>query len=361
MLDYCCTPTTEIFSIQLYYSFFIVNHSKPNDPAPADQKVGRNKRVADKGKGIVMKSIALGTLALAIASSAGAAFAADLPSRKEPPPFVAPPPPLWTGFYVGLNLGGGWRDNSGGANNWWLWNTPTPVANSVTPTPTPPDPHKDHNGGDWSSNPGGGTPTPTPVVNDPVVAAPTWWAFTNNNRNNSAGVVGGGQIGFNYQFAAPILVGVETDFQGTSLGSGGGSNWGFGAGGARLTWFGTVRGRLGWLVTPTLLLYGTGGFAYGQVQGGGWARFSQVGTGWTAGGGVEWMFLPNWSAKLEYLYADIGNFNRNAGWLTGGFGDWGWASGGGDRQFRFNTVRAGVNWHFNFGGLGSNAPVLAKY
>jgi outer membrane immunogenic protein len=328
------------------------------------------KRHRLKGKGIVMKSIALGTLALAVASSgAGVALAADLPSRKEPPPVVAPPPPpLWTGFYAGLNIGGGWRDNSGGSNNWWLWNRPAPVA-AVSPTPPPPPPHggKDYgspqDGGGWNNNggsmPPGPGPGPTPVVNDAIVAAPTWWAFSNRNKN-SAGVVGGGQIGFNYQFAAPIVVGVETDFQGTSLGSNN-SNWGYGSGGARLTWFGTVRGRLGWLVTPTLLLYGTGGFAYGQVQGGGWARFSSVGTGWTAGGGVEWMFMPNWSAKVEYLYTDLGNFNRNAGWLTGGYGDWGWVSGGGDRQFRFNTVRAGVNWHFNFGGTGGGAPVLAKY
>ena len=75
-----------------------------------------------------------------------------------------------------------------------------------------------------------------------------------------------------------------------------------GSANANLSWFGTVRGRLGYLITPTLLIYGTGGFAYGQVDAWG---FSSTHTGWTAGGGVEWMFAPHWSAKVEYLYVNL--------------------------------------------------------
>ena len=85
---------------------------------------------------------------------------------------------------------------------------------------------------------------------------------------------------------------------------------------ATLNYLGTLRGRLGYLVTPTVQLYGTGGMAYGGVtstlavltrRAAGTnitnltATFNDSRIGWTAGGGVEWMFMPNWSAKAEYL------------------------------------------------------------
>jgi outer membrane immunogenic protein len=161
------------------------------------------------------------------------------------------------------------------------------------------------------------------------------------------------------------VVGVEADFQGTSMRSGGNSNFILfpdpnfpgsfltplapgGNPGIALNWFGTVRGRAGFLIMPTLLVYGTGGFAYGGVSGG-FSNFENTRTGWTAGGGVEWLFLPNWSAKAEYLYTDL-----NSGGQTGPFG----FQFGTHRHPQFNIVRAGVNYHFNFG---SQAPVLAKY
>jgi outer membrane immunogenic protein len=268
-----------------------------------------------------MKKIALSVAALAV--SAGAAFAADLPSRKAAPilPPPPPPPPMWTGFYAGLNLGGGW------------------TANSVNPASLTPY-------GDAAGN---------------VVLMPG----NTSGGSNAGGVVGGGQIGYNYQFGSNFVVGVETDFQGTSMSSGGNSNQilyadptnpgGFlvplapaGNPGIALNWFGTVRGRAGFLITPTLLVYGTGGFAYGEVSGG-FSNFSNVRTGWTAGGGVEWMFMPNWSAKAEYLFTDL-----NSGGTTGA---WGFQTGY-HHHPQFNTVRAGVNYHFNFG---APAPVLAKY
>ena len=83
-----------------------------------------------------------------------------------------------------------------------------------------------------------------------------------------------------------------------------------------------MRARAGYLVTPTLLTYVTGGFAYGQTHvgaslfsvdtagvfppGSGATSYGSVHGGWTAGAGVEWMFWPQWSAKLEYLYYDLG-------------------------------------------------------
>jgi len=250
---------------------------------------------------------AISALALATALFAGAASAADLPSHKAPPPYIPPPPIMtWTGFYAGLNLGGGFYASN--SSNQGLWG---------------------HNGG-----------------------------------SNSGGVVGGGQIGYNFQVTPMFVVGAETDFQGSSLGSGGGNNngWLFGFGGgatsARLNWFGTVRGRVGiTLLSPQLLVYGTGGFAYGEVQRNGWLnQNSAVQTGWTAGGGAEWMFFPNWSAKAEYLYTQISGTGNNNNWAWAFNPGWGLNST--NNRTRFHTIRAGINYHFHFG---SPAPVLAKY
>jgi outer membrane immunogenic protein len=285
-------------------------------------------------KGVIMKKSVLLAAAGALALSAAGAFAADLPSRKAAPVYVPPPPPppLWTGFYGGLNIGGGWSANS--SNNSYL-------------------PYSD---------PGYG-------VGAVVAGTPNLFFFPGGGQTNSntGGVIGGGQVGYNYQFGQ-FLAGVEADIQGTSITGGNQGNFAgvynspfsglrgsagvvtplvTGNGGnIGLPWFGTVRGRVGYLVTPTLLLYGTGGFAYGGVQ-----VFNQTNTrtGWTAGGGAEWMFLPNWSAKVEYLYTDL-----SSGGVQGG---WGWNYGN-NRHPQFNTVRLGVNYHFN---VGAPAPVLAKY
>jgi outer membrane immunogenic protein len=152
-------------------------------------------------------------------------------------------------------------------------------------------------------------------------------ADTGFGGRDFSGVVGGGQIGYNLQLSPMFVVGLETDFQGTSLSS----NAGWFAPQVSLPWFGTVRGRLGLtLLNSQLLVYGTGGFAYGELKTP-WSNDTH--TGWTAGGGVEWAFLPNWSAKVEYLYTDLEN---NAGW--------GWVA---PQRTKFHTVRAGVNYHFN--------------
>ena len=73
-------------------------------------------------------------------------------------------------------------------------------------------------------------------------------------------------------------------------------------------WLATVRGRAGF-AWDRVLFYGTGGAAFGNVQAGriGVPYASVTQTGWTAGAGVEWAFLPNWTAKVEYLYVNLGN------------------------------------------------------
>ncbi|MBG0809676.1 porin family protein [Methylosinus sp. H3A] len=156
---------------------------------------------------------------------------------------------------------------------------------------------------------------------------------------SNVGVSGGGLLGYNHRIGPLFVVGLETDFQGTSLSGRGGGADPLGlrpAEGPRtLPWFGTVRGRAG--VTgfdSRVLFYGTGGFAYGETSG-------AVREGWTAGAGVEWAFAPHWSAKTEYLFTDLGK----------GGGDPGALRGGAD----FHTVRVGVNYHFDLSKLPGGA------
>ena len=277
--------------------------------------------------------------AIALAMGVGSALAADLPSRKAPV-YVPPPPALtWTGFYAGLNIGGGWNSNSVNNLNAPYWD-PNYALGATIPSPA------------WG-------PTPN------LFFLPT----STNNSGTSGGVVGGGQVGYNFQFNPSIVVGVETDFQGSSIGNNDKSQAApfyaspfpaafpgattllvplvtIGGGHAGVDWIGTVRGRAGWLFMPSLLVYGTAGFAYAGVYAG---IYDNTRTGWTAGGGVEWMAAPNLSVKAEYLYADL-----SSGGTTGGFG-WNY---GYHLHPELNIVRAGVNYHFNWA---APAPVLAKF
>jgi outer membrane immunogenic protein len=137
-------------------------------------------------------------------------------------------------------------------------------------------------------------------------------------------------------------------------------------------WYGTVRGRVGWLATPNLLLFGTGGFAYGRTSASATytndgVRHAQppfsffcsdeeipcfagsgsaVQTGWTAGGGVEWLLDQHWSAKIEYQFVDLGTETIRVTSLAV-------ASNGPipssfNAAFRdqFNVVRLGLNYRF---------------
>jgi len=215
-----------------------------------------------------------------------------------------------------------------------------------------------------------------------------------------AGFIGGGQIGYNYQIDNFVL-GVEADFQGTTAnGAGSGSGAGYDAStvaygnslGATLppttpltvtqvrtglVNFGTLRARAGYLVTPTLLAYVTGGLAYGQTNvnaslfsvdtagifapGAGSTSYGSIHAGWTAGAGVEWMFWPQWSAKLEYLYYDLGAPPLG---MTGiGFTDpssgtpvWAYLATTTPPRFNGSIVRAGVNYHLDWGIPGSILP-----
>jgi outer membrane immunogenic protein len=277
---------------------------------------------------------------------------------------------MWTGFYVGLNAGGTWANS----NN---------VTTTAVALP----------GTLW------GTATSTPFGalflgngQEPALSASGVFG-----RGNNGGFIGGGQVGYNWQFYNHFVAGIEADIQGIAGSSGGGnafsmapaaglvgslgSNWVTTAQyRSNLDYLGTVRGRLGWLFTPTLLLYGTGGLAYGGVSVNnsfvtahntpfipgfasfGSSAFSDTRVGWTAGGGLEWMFWPNWSAKVEYLYYDLGSVSTTALSVAppvgpGGLNFWAFAAQT-QQRFNGNIVRAGVNYHFNWG---APAPVVAKY
>ena len=125
-----------------------------------------------------------------------------------------------------------------------------------------------------------------------------------------------------------------------------------------LNWFGTARLRAGVLASPNLLLYGTGGLAYGHVgenvaivgNPAASALFvgsgSQTRLGWSAGAGAEWMVTNNISLKAEYLFVDLG---RTSVTTTDPLGVFPGAFFAYNFKNEFNMVRAGVDWHF--GGL----------
>jgi outer membrane immunogenic protein len=210
-------------------------------------------------------------------------MATDMPVKSSLPPPAAPAF-SWTGVYFGLNAG--WL----GANN--------SLVNQATPG----------------------------FEEDDLVALATG----DFALGSKSGFIGGAEIGYNYQFNNWVA-GIEADIQGIAGQAVNGSITSTSASGtlsSTLTgsmdtrWLGTLRGRLGFVPTPTLLVYGTGGLAYSEIQAttsltqsdtntgftgsGTGDNFSYLVTGWTAGGGVEWMFTQNWSVKLEYLHYDLG-------------------------------------------------------
>jgi len=294
--------------------------------------------------------------ALALALLGGTAFSADLPSRGILPALPALPMAdtfTWSGFHAGLNAGGAWNSNAA-AN---LLSTPVFVAPGVGEEP-------------W--------------------AAGSSMASARTLATQSAGFIGGGQIGYNWQVNESFVLGMETDIQGIAGGADSGTNTSLlpaptaglnfltvSSASKGLDYLGTVRGRVGYLLTPTLLAYATGGFAYGGVTAktgffqtvpndqppsyeflaANNSSFSNTRVGWAVGGGVEWLFCPNWSVKLEYLYYDLGNANYSVGVTTDrNFGDILLVSNTrASTRFDGNVARVGVNYHFDWGSASAVA------
>jgi outer membrane immunogenic protein len=142
------------------------------------------------------------------------------------------------------------------------------------------------------------------------------------DEDDDGGFVGGAQVGYNYQIGS-FVVGLEGDIQYADFGADG--TFDFDGDGVfdddfdSSDWFGTVRARAG-VAFDRALIYATGGFA-----------FADDANGWTVGGGVEYAFTNNLSAKIEGLYVNLDNDDDFPGF---------------DNETDFGVVRAGLNFRF---------------
>jgi outer membrane immunogenic protein len=290
-----------------------------------------------------MKKLAF-AISLAVAGAAGAS-AADLPIKARP--MAAEAVYSWSGFYIGGNAGGSFGER---------------VATDAMP--------------DFAA------PTfATEAATSSTLAT---------DRGNGTSFIGGFQIGYNWQVSSQYVLGIETDIQGLTVANRTISSpvplfpneTIFSTTNSAPTYLGTVRGRAGFLASPALLLYATGGLAYGQrastgqididtpspfcaFDGGICNPYSAgfgVQFGYTVGVGGEWMIRPNWSLKAEYLYYNLGSSSSTT--LTNLFGNTSgifiagqpaWSSALQSRWLDGNIVRLGVNYHFGA------APVVARY
>lgn len=271
--------------------------------------------------------------------AASSALAADMPLKA-----VAPVVPVWnwTGFYIGGNAGYSWGRSETDAD---YFNTATGAA----------------------------------------ILAPA--GSITSAKYSMNGAIAGGQAGFNWQTGG-FVGGFETDLQWSDEKGRGNYNCAptvLAPAGVclpgltflrpditgtalaldqHLEWFGTLRGRAGFVANPQTLLYITGGLAYGSIKTTGvltgftpggvavasTASNSNTRVGWTVGVGAEWMFTRNWTAKIEYLYMDLGHFDNVNYTLAP-------ASAIGARtntSFTDHIARVGINYLFN-------QPVVAKY
>lgn len=222
-------------------------------------------------------------------------FAADMPAKAAP--MAAAPVFNWTGFYLGVEGGGGWADTN----------------------------HRNTLGGVGTG-------------------------FTRIH-----GGLAGGTYGYNWQpYGSNVVFGLEGDISWSGIRKAFPDANGLGFCSPSpilcvtdLRWLGTDRVRLGVAQGP-LLIYGTAGVAYGDVTGtilnAGFDIGSKLHSGLTAGGGVEWAFAPNSSLKVEYLWADLGSK------VTYGITET-------VSLKNLNIVRVGLNYRFDWG----KAPVVAKY
>ena len=208
-----------------------------------------------------------------LAMAAAPATAADIPRGAAP--YQAPAYVRaynWTGFYLGLNAGGAWGRSS-------------------------------------------------------------WDGFAVNT--DPSGFMIGVTAGYNWQGASPMVFGLEGDFDWSTV------KGSVACAGTtcetKNTWFGTVRGRVGYAF-DRIMPYVTGGLAFGNIEAKpvALAGASSGNAGWTIGAGVEGAIADRWTAKVEYLYASIGDTNCNVA-------NCGVAS---NVDLRLNILRGGVNYRF---------------
>jgi outer membrane immunogenic protein len=271
------------------------------------------------------KSIISAVVAISAVVGIGAASAADLPARSFTKAPVMPVEVYnWTGFYIGGSVGGKWSQST------WT----TDVFDGLTP--------------------------PDPTVN--------------GQKLNATSARVSAIAGYDWQFSQSGVLGIEGDiawaqnnktiggFPGDPFFAPFSSTFAADQVTTKLGWDGSIRGRLGWLVAPNVMLYGTGGVAFQQIQTSAFCNSalgpsycggvfsdsaSTVKAGWTAGGGVEAMLTHNWAIRGEYRYADFGN-------VTNVFPPA--ANTGFSAHVHVTTNIALVGLTYKFGG-----PVVAKY
>jgi outer membrane immunogenic protein len=178
---------------------------------------------------------------------------------------------------------------------------------------------------------------PTPYYSQPAPTVYNWsgfyaganvgyeWGKATNTNTSPSGIAGGAQAGYNWQ-SGQFVFGGEADIQ-ASAADDTFAPWKFSN-----PWFGTLRGRAGYAMN-NILFYGTFGLAFGDLEGQlGALDETKTELGWTGGLGVEYGFAPNWSAKIEYLYLDLGDRQYT---VTGM-----------DNGLQASVFRFGVNYHF---------------
>ncbi len=227
---------------------------------------------------------------------AGTAQAADMAARAPvyKAPVAAAPAWSWTGFYVGASVGGGWARSS--------------------------------------------------AHDDPSSPNLPFLDFRGTPYTRGSGLIGGVQGGFNWQTGGLVL-GAEADYSWANINSSV-NNVGpnlIGTYNSAVKSIGTVRGRAGWAV-DRVLFYGTGGYAYANVD----DSYVDITVGnpnnvvapgrhrqgWTAGGGIEWAFADHWTAKAEYLHIHLNDgIGANPGYVFA-FKD------------TVDIARAGINYKF---------------
>jgi outer membrane immunogenic protein len=163
-----------------------------------------------------------------------------------------------------------------------------------------------------------------------------------------SGVKLGGYLGCDYQFASPVVVGIEGDAEWANI-RGGSAN--FPNTGVppdsyetQANFEASVRGRLGYAF-QNWLFYATGGVAWARIKEiytspffGVSETFSDTRTGWTVGAGVEYAFAPNWVGRVEYRYADFGTLTNLPVVTFSGFTE--------SHKITENTVRGGIAYKF---------------
>lgn len=267
-----------------------------------------------------------------------------LPNRKEPIEDGL----IWNGYYAGLNSGYASGLNSHTSTNSVVGSTALDQQLSA---------------GGFTTNLAGAAAS----------------AITGRSNSSPGGFIGGAQAGYNLQLNRG-LVGIEADIDGSGArghqGYGESDTFGTGAGSFGLTtrvdntqavdWMGTLRGRLGMFLHPDILAYATAGLAYGETtsstfvdqqwSGALLSGFKTSGSmgidnrlmvGWTAGGGLEWMFSPNMSVKAEYLWYNLGSANYEPSPALTTFGKSNSALLFTNANYAGGIARVGFNYYFN--------------